>query len=312
MRLRVRGEAFNGDGFSDPRLQQISAEQVLLAKKQHNILNQLLYDRRIIFIPSIVKGYFDHFNFDFLFVHGDGGVQHHAYQMGMLYLWDSPFVIAGIIFLLRHRTKRILLLFLIFILAPLPSAITTGTPHPVRAIAMMPAFQIFAATGIVWLAVFLQKKKKFNLIAISVVVLLFAINFVYYLNSYFVLTPIHYGYFWQFGNKEAVLYAKAHESEYEQIIMTYTYDQPYIYYLFYHKIDPVWYQKNWNYSENGEVQRFYRKIGKYEFMNITPKDFSRKKTLLIGTPSEIPDNVGEIKEVIHFPDGRVAYKIVAL
>ena len=84
--------------FSDPRLQQISAEQVLLAKKQHNILNQLLYDRRIIFIPSIVKGYFDHFNFDFLFVHGDGGVQHHAYQMGMLYLWDSPFVIAGIIF----------------------------------------------------------------------------------------------------------------------------------------------------------------------------------------------------------------------
>ena len=47
-------------------------------------------------------------------------------------------------------------------------------------------------------------------------------------------------------------------------------------------------------------------------MNITPKDFSRKKTLLIGTPSEIPDNVGEIKEVIHFPDGRVAYKIVAL
>lgn len=298
--------------FSDPHLKQVSAEQVLLAKNQHNIINQVLYDRRVIFIPQIIKGYFDHFNFDFLFVHGDGGVQHHAYQMGMLYLWDFPFVILGIIFLLRHRSKRIFLLFLIFLLAPLPSAITTGTPHPVRAISMIPALQIFAACGLVWLAVLLQKRRVISILAILGVVLLFTLNFIYYLNSYFLLTPIYYGYFWQYGNKEAILYAKEHEDFYDRIIMTYTYDQPYIYYLFYHKIDPAWYQKNWNYSGNGEVQRFYRKIGKYEFMNITSSDFSRKKTLLIGTSAEIPDNVGSTKQTIKFPDGRVAYKIVAL
>lgn len=298
--------------FSDPALQQLSAEQVLLAKEQHNLVNQVIFDRRIIFIPQIIKGYLDHFNFDFLFVHGDGGVQHHAYQMGMLYLWDFPFIIAGIIFLLRNRTKRIFVLFIIFILAPLPSSITTGTPHPVRAIAMIPAFQIFAACGLVWLAVLLEKRRVISILSITGVVLLFALNFIYYLNSYFTLTPIHYGYFWQYGNKEAILYAKEHERDYDHIIMTYTYDQPYIYYLFYHKIDPAWYQRNWNYSGNGSIERFYRKIGKYEFMNIVSKDFSRKNTLLIGTPSEIPDNVGSTKQTITFPDGRVAYKIVAL
>jgi hypothetical protein len=94
--------------------------------------------------------------------------------------------------------------------------------------------------------------------------------------------------------------------------MSYAYDQPYIYYLFYNKIDPAWYQRNWNYSGNGGVDRFYRKIGKYEFTNITTKHLTMKKTLLIGIPAEIPVGIGQTKEEIFFPDGRIAYKIVAL
>ncbi|HVZ58487.1 MAG TPA: glycosyltransferase family 39 protein, partial [Patescibacteria group bacterium] len=298
--------------FSDPVVQQLSAQQELKAHQQHNLINEIIYNRRVIFIPQIIKGYLDHFNFDFLFLHGDGGVQHHAYNIGMLYLWDFPFIFLGIIYLLRKRTKKIWLLFFVFLLAPLPAAITTGTPHPVRAIAMIPAFQIFAAAGVVWLAILLQKKKILLVTVLSLSGLLLVINFAYYLYSYYVLTPVKYGYFWQYGNKQAVEYAAQHESSYQRIIMTYVYDQPYIYYLFYNKVDPKWYQKNWNYSGNGTVDRFYRKIGIYEFMDITPKDFNRKNTLLIGTPQEIPDGVGKLKDTITFPDGRVAYKIVAI
>lgn len=130
--------------------------------------------------------------------------------------------------------------------------------------------------------------------------------------SYFVVTPVRYGYFWQYGNKQAILYARRHEKEYDHIIMSYQYDQPYIYYLFYNKIDPAWYQGNWNYSGNGVVDRFYRKIGKYEFMNITQKQLTMKKTLLIAAPDEVPIGTGQTKKEIFFPDGKLAYKIIAL
>jgi 4-amino-4-deoxy-L-arabinose transferase-like glycosyltransferase len=298
--------------FSDPVLQMKSAVNVEIAKKNNDLVGEIINNRRLIFIPTIISGYFDHFNFDFLFLHGDGGVQHHAYNMGMLYLWDFPFIVLGILFLLKKINRRILMLFVLFLLAPIPSAITTGTPHPVRAISMIPAFQIFSAVGFVLILSTLFKNRN-RLIGIAIgliIVTCLIFNIKYYLESYYVSTPIKYGYFWQYGYKEALNYAKNNESKFKNIIMTYEYDQPYIYYLFYNKIDPAWYQENWDYNRNGTIDRFKRIIGKYTFRNIDyAKDISIPDTLLIGTPKEIPGNADVIKTIM-FPDGKIAFKIV--
>jgi 4-amino-4-deoxy-L-arabinose transferase-like glycosyltransferase len=297
--------------FSDPALQMKSAKNVEIAKRNNDLIGEILNNRRLIFIPAIIQGYFNHFNFDFLFLHGDGGVQHHAYNMGMLYLWDFSFIVLGILFLLKKINRRILLLFIIFLLAPIPAAITTGTPHPVRAIAMIPEFQIFSAVGLISILLTLFKRNKLTGIIISLVIIVSLIfNIKYYLESYYITTPIKYGYFWQYGYKEALNFAKSNETKFNNIIMTYEYDQPYIYYLFYNKINPDWYQKNWDYNKNGTVDRFKRIIGKYTFRNIDySKDIYIPKSLLIGTPREIPDDAKVIK-TIEFPDGRIAFKIV--
>lgn len=298
--------------FSDPKLQMKSAINVENAKKNNDLIGEIINNRRLIFIPTIVKGYFDHFNFDFLFIHGDGGVQHHAYDMGMLYLWDFPFIIFGIIFLLRNINRRILLLFILFFIAPIPAAITTGTPHPVRAIAMIPEFQIFSSVGFVLIlsTLFKKKYKSIGIIVGFAIIVGLAFNIKYYLESYYVLTPIKYGYFWQYGYEEALNYAKENESKFENIIMTYEYDQPYIYYLFYNKIEPSLYQKNWDYNKNGTIDRFKRVIGKYTFRNIEyAKDINIPNTLLIGTPREVLDNTRVVK-TIKYLDGSVAFKIV--
>lgn len=300
--------------FSDPKLLKISADNLIVAKAKNDIVGQIINNRRLVIIPQMIKGYFDHFSSDFLFMHGDGGVQHHAYNMGMLYLWDFPFILLGIYSLLKKPERKTIFLLFLFLLAPLPASITTGTPHPVRAIAMIPALQIFTALGFVFLAQKVLRMKyqilriKLSYITIGIVSMALLINVTYYLHSYYVLTPVKYGYFWQFGNKEAVLYAKGNENKYDKIIISYEYDQPYIYYLFYNKIDPAWYQKNWDYAGNGTIDRFYRKIGKYEFRNIDyTKDKNLKNTLLIGTPDELKD-ASSIYNIL-FPDGRVAYKI---
>ncbi len=298
--------------FSDPTIINPSIKRIDYDKNNNDFIGSLFHNRRIVYSLAIAKGYLDHFNPDFLFIHGDGGVQHHAVDMGMLYLWEFPFILVGLYLLVSRRNKHALIIILLFLLAPLPSAITTGTPHPVRAIALMPAFHIFTAIGVIFILLRILKIKTilYKFLLLSIITFSLLLNFIYYMHQYFVHTPIEYGYFWQYGYKEAVSYAKENEERFNNIIMTYEYDQPYIYYLFYNKIDPVWYQKNWDYNGSGAIDRFKRVIGKYTFRNIEySKDINVPNTLLIGTPKEIPDNAKIIK-TIKFPDGKIAFKIV--
>jgi len=299
--------------FADPVKQKEAAVKVSLAKENKDYIGQVIYNRRFIFLPDIIDNYFDHFGFGYLFLHGDGGVQHHAFNMGMLYIWDVPFLVIGLMYLLRKPNKKTILLFSTFLIAALPASITTGTPHPVRAIAMMPGFHIFTSIGVVIISTFILKSnKKLGYIFMSLISFGLFINIIYYLHQYYIETPKVYGYFWQYGNKEAVVYAKKHEDKYKKITISYKYDQPYIYYLFYNKIDPAWYQSKWDYSKTGEVDRFYRKIGKYEFKMIDyPVDSLDKNVLIFASPSEIPENI-DSDHIIYFPDGRVAYKIISL
>lgn len=294
--------------FSDPTVINPSIQRIDHDRNNNDLFGSVIHNRRIVYSLAIARGYLDHFNPDFLFVHGDGGVQHHAVDFGMLYLLDLPLILIGVYFLIKRRDRFIWTTLILFLLAPLPSAITTGTPHPVRAIAMVPFLHFFAAVGIASL-LFKILNKKIKLLILPLSILFFIFNFLYYLHQYYVHTPIEYGYFWQYGNKEAILEAKDLEGKYEKIIMTYRYDQPYIYYLFYRKIDPFLYQKQWDYNGTGQVDRFKRIIGKYEFRNIDySKDKHLPKTLLIGTPYEIPINKKVIKK-IYFPDGKLAYII---
>lgn len=294
--------------FSDTTVINPSIERIDFDKNQNDPIGTLLHNRRIIYSLAIAKGYLDHFNPDFLFLHGDGGVQHHAVDMGMLYLWDLPFIMVGLYYLVKRRDRYVGVLLLLFLLASVPSAITTGTPHPVRAIALMPAFHIFAAVGFV--AILRRLFNKRYLIGAIIAILI--ANFIYYMHQYYVHTPIEYGYFWQYGYKEALNYAKENEEKFDKIIMTYAYDQPYIYYLFYNKIDPAWYQKNWDYNLSGQTNRFERIIGKYTFKNVDyTKDIKIPNSLLIGTPEEIPENT-KVVRVINFPDGKAAFRIVKI
>ncbi|MEK7159978.1 MAG: glycosyltransferase family 39 protein [Patescibacteria group bacterium] len=294
-----------------------SIKQLEYDRLQGDTLGALFDNRRVVYFLTVAKNYFDHWNPDFLFFNGDGGKQHHAVNMGMLYLWELPFILLGVYHLLQKRTKSSLLIVIAFLIAPLPSAFSTGTPHPVRAIVMAPFFSMFSALGVINA---LQKISniKYQILKIRIKYLIFSLgflffifNFFYYIHKYYVHTPIEYSDWWQYGNKEALSEAKSLEGKYGKIIYTYKYDQPYIYYLFYNKIDPFWYQKNWDYLKTGNVERMKRIIGKYEFRNINwERDSKLNNALLIGSPEEIPENAKGLIKTIYFLDGSVAFRVV--
>lgn len=287
-----------------------SIKQLQFDKERGDSVGALLHNRRIVYVLTALKGYLDHWNFEFLFLRGDGIGRHHATAMGMLYLIEMPFVLAGIYFLFHKKIPNAPVLFWWFLVAPSASAITTGTPHPVRALVLLPTLQVFAATGIVFAFEYMrQKHARLFIPFVTGFILLFLGNVVYYLHQYYVHTPVETSANWQYGYKQVFEEIRKVEAQYDKIIVTYRYDQPYIYYLFYGRVDPSWYQKNWDYLGNGKIERDRRIIGKYEFRNIDwENDKILENALLVGTPDEIPFVPKMIKEV-RFLDGTVAFRI---
>lgn len=142
---------------------------------------------------------------------------------------------------------------------------------------------------------------------ITIISGLFLLNFFYYLHMYWVHSPFEYASEWQYGYKQAVEEVKRIENYYNKVIVTYRYDQPYIFFLFYNQVDPSWYQLNF---KEEEIGRFKRSFGKYEFRNIDwQKDSQLLNTLFVGTAGEIPDNTTGIVKNINFPDGSIAFRI---
>ena len=293
----------------DQKLGSSIAEMEYDLDERGDLSGKFFHNRRFVFAREILGGYLDHFNFDFLFLYGDAPGRHHAAGMGMLYFIEFPFVIIGILIMLKNlKEQGFKTFFLWFLIAPLASSLTSGTPHAVRAIFYLPVYQLFSALGFL----FLLKINKFLLYTCY---LLLISNIFYYLHQYYVHTPVEYAREWQFGYKQAVMISNKYYAGVDKIIVTYKYDQPYIFWLFYNKTDPLWYQRNWlgelSFDTHAEVLRDERRFDKYEFRNIDwEQDKNKKNVLLIGTPSEIPNAAPGTVAEIPFPDGTPAFRIV--
>lgn len=285
-----------------------SIERVEYDQAQDDWVGRLTHNRRLVYGRDILAGYLDHFDFDFLFLTGDPPGRHHAPGMGMLYFFDLLLVPVGILVLINQRTRTSWLLFWWFLVAPAASALTSGTPHAVRALLYLPTYQIFSAVGLSVLMRFRGVSGTSSIAKTFVFLFVVTLSVYYYLVMYWIHAPVEYASEWQYGYKQAVEAVRGLEHQVDRIVMTYRYDQPYVYVLFYNQVDPVWYQKQW---QGGDIERFNRNFGKYEFRNLNwDADKQLTKTLLVGTPGEIPDSVEEKVTDIYYPDGSVVFRIV--
>jgi 4-amino-4-deoxy-L-arabinose transferase-like glycosyltransferase len=118
----------------------------------------LLYDKRIEYLRLIFANYLDHYDISHMFITGDIVERHHAPNMGLFYLLELPFVILGIATLLVRKFAGKLLFWSWWLIAPLPAALATGTPHAIRAISWLPLPQIATAVGVYVFVLWLKGK----------------------------------------------------------------------------------------------------------------------------------------------------------
>jgi len=97
-------------------------------------------------------------------------------------------------------------IFTWFILAPLASSVSKATPHAVRAIFYLPTFQILSALGLLGISKRVKKRNnKTGYLFIVLILILFVIaDIYYYLNVYYIHTPVEHASEWQYGYKQVV------------------------------------------------------------------------------------------------------------
>ncbi len=259
----------------------------------------------------IVGHWFNHFSGRFLFFEGDWASPRHSvpYQ-GMLLLSDLVLLICGFVVLVKKRLKKeVVFIWLWLILAPLPAILSRDPVQAVSAMNMVVPLIIILLFGLDNIL----RRSKLIKYGFS---LIFLLSFVYYLDAYFVHLPKHNGEYWNYGYKQAVEYITPIQDKYEKIIFLQSYDQPYIFFLFYQKYDPLKYQSGAHFVSEGLDVGLVDKLDNIEFEEFSwPHATGQKGTLVIGDNISIPENYGEtnytlLKE-IKYPDNyKIAFRIV--
>lgn len=305
--LRVTGTSI----FSyQTELLKTNVQKLERDRQNNDTLGLILDNRRLVFAKTIIAGYISHFDPNWLFIRGDIS-RHHAPNMGLLYLFEFPFILFGIYLLLfsdfNRKTKFLILAW--FLLAPVPASITTGVPHAVRTLNFLPTFQILSALGIVYAFVYINRYRKVRFIAYLIFAAVFIFNFSYYLNQYFVQQNYFYSADWQYGYREAVDEVVKLQEKYDNIVISdnQPMDKSYMFFLFYLKYSPSEYQKVGEKS-SGSFDS-HHSFGRYTFRTIDwQKDRLSKNTLYVGTPKDIPDGATLIKTIYNL-DGSIAIRI---
>lgn len=280
----------------------------------------ILGSEKLLLIYFIARKYLYYFDPGFLFYSGLNATKIGSYGLGILYLFELPLLILGILYVFRKNVAYKSLIFAWILIGLIPASLTNNEQHPGRTFVMIPALTLLLAIGGV--NFFEIIKNKFNkntaVIFYSIFLVLICINIIQALLIYSVHFPNQRGEDFMDGTKESVQYALMNKTNYKQIVFDpyrgieapYIVSIPHMYILFYSQYDPLTYQteqKNKSDGSFGFDKFIIRKIDWRE-------DRNKKDTLFIGSPWSLPEKdikPEDILKKIYLSNGSLAFFIVS-
>lgn len=291
--------------FLERRLQDKQAGFELAGRIFHN--QRLIYTDYDTLLKAF-KNYLSNFGFEYLFIRGDSPL-HHTPGFGLLYIVELPFLIIGLVLLIKNLNRYSLLLLFWLFIAVLPNAVTREAPHAIRTLLILPIYQVIIALGLVKVVSLTRKETRWlYLLTMTVIGLLFVVNISYYLHQYYVHTNFDLSKYWMYGRKEAVEFTEQIKRNYDKVLVSLNVDMPHIFWLYYTKYPPEKYL-----SEGGTVSGGFaderNKFDQYEFRNFDYNTLPQnQRLLLVSTPEDFPPDA-KILKTIYYLDGSEALKI---
>lgn len=261
-----------------------------------------------------------YFQPSFIFYSSLGMTNAGTYGLGIVYLFELPFLILGLITLIKIKVVNRGLLLAWFLIGLLPASLTQNEQHSGRTIIILPMILLVSAIGAV--SFFNLSKKYFSLHIRGVIYLLFGVAVTWNLLLALLIFSVHYpkekGEGIMEGTKQAVEFALVNKNNYQEIVFDpvrgvdgpYIVNAPHVYILFYAKYDPARYQT--------ETKRQGENLYGFDKFTIRPikwrEDQSKTDTLFIGSPWSLPVQDLKEEEILHkiyLSNGKLALLIVS-
>lgn len=266
---------FSQEKLKEEILQKINFERTI-SNLPSNI-SKYFHNKPVEYGKILIENYLQNFSLDFLLIHGDRNPRHNMATMGEIYLVEIVFIFIGLLTLWQKNKKnKYFFIFLVswLVLAPIPTAIV-DLPHALRSSFMLPPLILISALGLNEL---LNRKYK---ILLAIVVLFWAIQFLFFAQKLYFLAPNEYSRFWSYPAKKAAEIALENKANYDYVIISARIDNMEFAYPVYAKISPwdVILQNNEKtalashqfkkfdnvfigFIPDGEIDRFINSLGK--------------------------------------------------
>ena len=282
--------------------------------KELSVVGLLLHNKLTGYTLAFAENYFEHFWGQFLFLSGDDIQRNKIPEIGQVYLIQLPLLVYGAFSLIKKKKQNALLVFGWVLITPLPAALTFQSPHALRAQGMVIPLTIITGLGLYSLSRTVQKVYG-KVIVVCLLIFVggvLAWDFARYLHQYWGQMAQTYPFSSQYGAKELSGYISSRYDDFDTVMITDRYDQPYIMMLFYLKYPPARFQSEHTLSNRDEFGfSTVRRFGKFEFTSIKWSEVVDKRGILVvGTDEEIPNVEANVIKQIYFPNGHPAYEIV--
>lgn len=270
-----------------------------------------------------IKRYLSYFDPGFLFFNGLDATVPVPIGLGVLYVFEIPLLIAGIIGFIKYKIQH-KELFVVWIFAGLlPDSITNNLKHTGRLIHIFPIIYMLTSIGAIELySIFKRIKKPFIRISVLIasgifIILVLTHAFLVYTVDF----PRDKGEYYDEGLKEVALYVGRHQDSYKEIVIDPRHgvsaqdmvSNPFLYILFYLKYDPKTYQTEPKVLSTNPENPYYH-FNKYTFRHINwQEDRLKKGVLFIGSPWSFPKEGlpnAELLHVVYLTGGDPAYYMV--
>lgn len=269
--------------FGDPQVRYAVSQEAKNDRLLDNIapnLSNKIHTPAIVMAGVLTENYFRNFFPSFLFTHGDGEPRHNPAAMGEFFWVDAILIILGIIYL-YSLNKKILVLFAGWILiAPLPTSLV-GTPHALRDSFLLPPILILSGLGLYKL--WSTRSKTPSSLTLFIIIVVFLIQFVYFLDRLYFLSPQKNARFWSYPAKEASFLALKNKDKFNFVILSNDIDNMEFAYPTYAKLDPsLVIRQNQSPSKIGEFTFF-----KYDNVYIGSLPNSRVMQFIKSLPGSV-------------------------
>ena len=227
--------------------------------------------------------------------------------IGLIYIFELPFVLAGFLLLWRRRKlDEYKLLLGWFLLFPLPASLTIeNIPHPLRTVNALPLVVLVSALGFAWLWEKLKEHKAFLRKYLIFVFINIAIFFLIFIFSY----PVTSHQAFMTDTEEAVSYVKEVYQDYDIFhfpLPRYINDINYVNLLHAFRYQPEFFQNEAAWLENGvSISHF----DKFYFGEIDESILKKSPKILHIIREEKAS--GNIVKEIFYPNDQVSFRLIS-